>query len=238
MNEIGRIREIYRYPVKSMAGARLDSVSLGWHGIEGDRRLAFVRRDVHNDYPFLSASKLSSLITYKPLAAEGEKLPTIVRTPAGEELEIRGESLRAELAKAYGGPVELMELRTGIFDEACVSIITCAAIDSVSTAAGVPSDARRFRPNFVIEGISGQPFPEDEWIGEIIRFGEGAAAPEVSVTRRDIRCSMINLDPVTAAQDPRMMKAAVRLNENCAGVYATVIRTGTVAVGDKVFVVR
>jgi uncharacterized protein YcbX len=238
MNEVGHIREIYRYPVKSMAGETLGSATLGWHGIEGDRRLAFVRRDVRNGFPFLTAGRIPSLITYKPLGTAGEQLPSHVRTPAGEEPEIGGASLRAELAKAYGGPVELMELRSGIFDEASVSIITSAAIDTVSAAAGVPSDARRFRPNFVIEGANGRPFPEDEWVGQTIRFGEGTEAPSVSVWMRDVRCAMLNLDPETGVQDPRLMKAAVRLNENCAGVYATVTRTGTVAVGDRVFVVR
>jgi len=45
---------------------------------------------------------------------------------------------------------------------------------------------------------------------------------------------MINLDPDTAEQDARVMKTAVRLNKNTAGVYGTVVRTGTIRVGDRV----
>jgi uncharacterized protein len=56
----------------------------------------------------------------------------------------------------------------------------------------------------------------------------------VSVTMRDARCVMINLDPDTARQDPRVMKAAVRLNENNAGIYGTVARTGQISVGQSV----
>ena len=41
--EIGQIEAIYRYPVKSMRGERVDAATLGWHGIDGDRRLAFRR---------------------------------------------------------------------------------------------------------------------------------------------------------------------------------------------------
>jgi MOSC domain-containing protein len=231
MNEVGHVREIHRYPIKSMAGEQLDSATLGWHGIDGDRRFAFVRRDIRNDFPFLSASRLPSLVTYRPLVAEGR-----VRTPAGQELEIWGEPLRDELAKAYGGPLELIELRSGIFDEAPVSIITTTSIESVSAEAGAPSDVRRFRPNFVIEGVNGQAFPEDAWVGRTLRFGEEAEGPAVSISMRDVRCMMLNLDPETGVQDPRFMKAAVRLNENCTGVYATVMRTGRVAVGDRVFV--
>ena len=54
--------------------------------------------------------------------------------------------------------------------------------------------------------------------------GSGAA---VNVTIRDERCMMINLDPDTAKQDPRVMKAVVRLNKNNAGAYGTVARTGS-----------
>ena len=47
--EIGHVAEIFRYPVKSMGGERLDAADLGWHGLDGDRRLAFRRMDINND---------------------------------------------------------------------------------------------------------------------------------------------------------------------------------------------
>ncbi len=56
----------------------------------------------------------------------------------------------------------------------------------------------------------------------------------VNVALRDLRCVMIHLDPDTAEQDPRIMKAAVRLNENNAGAYGTVARTGQISVGQSV----
>jgi MOSC domain-containing protein YiiM len=45
---------------------------------------------------------------------------------------------------------------------------------------------------------------------------------------------MINLDPETGEQDARVLKTVVRLHENNAGVYATVLQTGRVRVGDRV----
>jgi len=236
MREVGRVREIYRYPVKSMAGQRLDAGELGWHGLAGDRRFAFARREVRGGMPWLTAGRLPALVTYTPLCAAGEERPSRVRTPAGEELDIRGEALREELAKLHGQPVDLMEINNGIFDDAPVSIITTNSIESVFAAAGTPSDVRRFRPNFLIESVDGGAFPEDAWVGRTVRFGEHESAAAVSVWTRDVRCAMINLDPDSGAQDPRMMKAAVQLNDNCAGVYATVTRTGVVSVGDRVFV--
>jgi MOSC domain-containing protein len=66
-------------------------------------------------------------------------------------------------------------------------------------------------------------------------FGESdAAGPAVHVTMPDVRCVMLNLDPDTAAKDARVMKTVARLNQNNAGVYATVVRTGLISVGDRV----
>ncbi len=66
-------------------------------------------------------------------------------------------------------------------------------------------------------------------MGRTLILGEGAAA--VRVTMRDERCGMLNLDPDTAEPDSEVMKTVVRLNENYAGVYGTVIGTGELRVG-------
>lgn len=235
MEPIARITSIYRYPVKSMAGEELDSANLGWHGLEGDRRFAFVRMGAATGMPWLTASKLPALITYTPLRENGAVFPSRVRTPSGRDLELRGDALRAELSAAHGAPVELMQLDNGIFDDAPVSLISRASVDAIGEGAGTPLDPRRFRNNFLIETPDGAPFGEDRWVGRTIRIGEAEDGPAISVSLRDVRCVMINLDPQTAASDPRVLKAAVRLNENCAGLYASVIRTGTVRRGDALY---
>jgi uncharacterized protein YcbX len=95
----------------------------------------------------------------------------------------------------------------------------------------VDVDSRRFRANILIETHDSTPFLEDAWVGGTLVFGEEETGPAVSVTDRDVRCVMINFDPETSRQDARMMKTVVRLNENTAGVYGTVVRTGTLRVG-------
>ena len=102
--ELGRISAIYRYPVKSMAGESLDVARLGWHGIEGDRRLAFRRLTDKSNFPWLTASKLPELLLYKPFGLDsnsGELLPTHVRTPDGKEYELRSDELREEISTRY-----------------------------------------------------------------------------------------------------------------------------------------
>ena len=56
----------------------------------------------------------------------------------------------------------------------------------------------------------------------------------IRVTMRDKRCVMLNLDPDTAESDPELMKIVVGLNDNFAGVYGTVVRTGELCVGQIV----
>ena len=72
-------------------------------------------------------------------------------------------------------------------------------------------------------------------MGGVLSFGEGDDAPAVTVTLRDLRCSMVNIDPDSAHPAPEMMKAVVRVNENTAGVYGTVTRIGRLAVGQTIF---
>jgi uncharacterized protein YcbX len=220
-----------------MAGVSLDTASLGWHGLEGDRRFAFRRAADKSGFPWLTASRLPELLLYKPLGqAEHEpKRPTHVLTPGGRELELGGEELQAELAQKLGSAVELMQFKHGIFDEAPVSIINLVTILEIEREAGQELDVRRFRPNIVLETNSFEAFAEDSWLGRSLCFGAEADGPAVSIAMRDKRCVMINLDPETAEADINVTKAAVELNGNHAGVYATVVCAGELAVGQKVY---
>jgi uncharacterized protein len=235
--EIGRISAIFRYPVKSMAGELLDVARLGWHGVEGDRRLAFRRLADKSGFPWLTASKLPQLLLYKPFRLDKnycEQLPTHVRTPGGNEFELQSEELREELSSRYGGDLELMNLKHGIFDEACVSVISLGTVSSVERESGRDIDVRRFRPNIVIETGSGKSFEEDSWVGRTMLFGEANIGAAVRITLRDERCVMVNFDPDTAERDSNVMKTVVRMNENCAGAYGTVVKAGELRVGQVV----
>jgi uncharacterized protein len=237
MIRLGHVREIARYPVKSMAGVATDSATLGWHGLDGDRRFAFWRSTDQSGFPWLSASRLPELVLYRPFGLDqssDEPLPTHVRTPEGASLEIGSAELNEEVSRRFGGSVELMRLKHGIYDEAPVSVIGLATVAGIGRRAGMELDIRRFRANIVLETLDAEPFLEDGWVGGRLVFGDGEPEAVVSVTLRDVRCMMINLDPETARQDPQVMRAVVGLNDNHAGVYATVVRTGRIHAGQAV----
>jgi uncharacterized protein YcbX len=236
--EIGQVEAIFRYPVKSMAGEPLEVAALGWHGLDGDRRFAFRRIDDRSGFPWLTATKLPDLLLFSPQrrkdTAQGD-LPTHVRAPDGEMMAVLGEELAAEVARRHGAPVQMMQLRHGIFDDASISVIALDTVREITRLAGQPPDVRRFRPNVVVSLLRSMPFQEDEWVGGVLSFGDGDDAPAVTVTMRDVRCSMVNYDPDSASPAPEVLKAVVRVNENNAGVYGTVTRIGRLAVGQPVF---
>lgn len=220
-----------------MAGVATESAFLGWHGLQGDRRFAFRRLNDNSGFPWLTASRLPELLLYQPLGFEEtaqDPEPTHVRTPEGVDLALRSAELQNIIAEKFGNPVELMKIKHGIFDDATVSVINRATISAIGHEAGADLDARRFRPNIVIASEAKEPFLEDGWIGGRLVFGDSEVGPVVNVAMRDLRCVMINLDPDSAQQDPRVMKAAVRLNDNNAGAYGTVARTGQLSVGQSV----
>jgi len=244
--KIGHVEALFRYPVKSMGGERLEAADLGWYGLEGDRRLALRRMDDRTGMPWLTASTLPDLVRYAPHPQENgpqRDLPTHVRTPEDEVMPVFGDDLAAEIGRRYGAPVQMMQLRHGIFDEASISVIASDTVREIGRLAGRSLDMRRFRPNVVVRLLRPAAFHEDEWLGGVLTFSEGGGqeaeeshdAPAITVTMRDERCSMVNLDPDTASIAPEVMKAVVRGNQNNAGIYGAVTRTGRLAVGQPIF---
>jgi uncharacterized protein YcbX len=128
----------------------------------------------------------------------------------------------------------MMHLKHGVFDEASISVISSATVREIGRLAERSADIRRFRPNIVVRSTHAVPFEEDQWVGGVLTFGEADDAPAVTVTMRDLRCAMVNIDPDGGSLAPEVMKACVRANENNAGIYGTVTRIGRLAVGQTV----
>jgi uncharacterized protein YcbX len=235
--KIGEVEALFRYPVKSMRGELLDRAELGWHGVNGDRRLAFRRAGDRSGFPWLTASKLPDLLLFAPRPAAAGNLPSHICTPEGAELPLFGEELAADVTRRHGSSVEMTYLDRGIFDEAAISIITSTTVGDATSLASLRADVRRFRPNIVIASVRSVPYEEDEWVGGVLSFGEDEKSAAIAVTNRDERCSMVNYDPDSARPTPELLKAIVRVRDNKVGVYGTTTRRGSIAVGQPVFFV-
>lgn len=210
---------------------------IGWHGVEGDRRLAFRRMDDRGGFPWLTASKIPDLLMFAPEHEDDAQgnLPTHIRTPDGRSMPVLGEELAAEVERRCAAPVQMMHFRQGVFDDATISVIACDTVSEIARLAHLRPDVRRFRPNIVVRLLRPAPFQEDQWLGGVLSFGEGENGPAVAVTTRDLRCGMVNLDPDSASPSPEVMKAIVCANQNYAGIYGTVTRMGRLTVGQSIF---
>ena len=150
-------------------------------------------------------------------------------------MPVFSDELAADVERRCGFSVQMLHYKHGIFDDADISVIALDTVGEIASLAGVSPDVRRFRPNILIRTVRPKPFEEDEWVGGALTFGEAEDDPSIAITMRDLRCGMLNLDPDTGIPEPGVMKAVVRVNQNHAGVYATVTRTGRLSVGARVF---
>jgi hypothetical protein len=230
---VGRIVELWRYPVKSMGAEALRSVEASWFGLAGDRRWAFVRNEaVQSDFPWLTIRQRSDMHRYLPAFTEPDRpdqSPTTVRTPAGSIYDVADPELGDEL---YPPGVRAIKQQRGIFDTFPMSIITTQTIASLGEAVDAQLDVQRFRPNFLVEANDATPFPEDRWVGCTLRIG----GLRLRVDKRDGRCAVITVDPATTERNPDILRTVVKERQGCLGVYGTTVEPGTVALDDEVFV--
>ena len=229
MTVVGRVAALWRYPVKSMYGEELDGAEISWNGLAGDRRWAFVRGgQERNGFPWLTMRELPALALYRPRFADPDRpdaSPVLVRTPSGAELDVADPALAAEL----GPGVRVIKQNRGIFDTMSLSLLTAQTVASVARLVGTGLAVRRFRPNLFVEA-SGCGFPEDAWVGRGLRIG----GLRMRVDKRDQRCVVVNVDPVTLRRDPAILRAIARERGNLLGVYGSTVEPGRVVVGDPV----
>lgn len=237
LSPVGVISALYRYPVKSMRGEALQQGHLYWHGIDGDRRYAFVRQGVDSGFPWLTGREVSQMLSYTPHFVRPDdprESPVVVTTPDGRELPVDAPELAEELAAMYRSPFFLFKLGRGAFDSQVLSLMSNASVAALGRSAGMALDGRRFRQNIYIETRDGLPFQEEEWLDKALVIGADSDGPRVRITRRIVRCVMVNIDPQTAERDARVLKTVAQTRDACAGVFAHVERTGTIRVGDTV----
>lgn len=230
---IGRVVGLWRYPVKSMAGESLANVNVSWHGFAGDRRWAFVRNEaVQSGFPWLTLRERSDLNHYVPWFVEPtqpDKSATRVRTPSGSVFAITDPALGAEL---YPAGVRVIKQDRGVFDTFPLSLITTQTIEELSRRVGKSLSVARFRPNILVDASDGIPFVEDEWVGCTLRVGN----TRMRIDKRDSRCAVITIDPVTTERAPEILRTVARDREGCLGIYGTTVEPGSIAIDDSVFI--
>jgi len=230
---VGRVVGLWRYPVKSMGAEALAEAEVSWHGLAGDRRWAFLRNGTaQNGLPWLTLRDREDLSHYRPSFLEPSRpdsSPVVVRTPSEVLFDVTDPALGAELCP---GGARAVKQNRGVFDTFPLSLITTQTIVQLGEKVGVQLDVQRFRPNLLIEAAEEAPFPEDGWVGCVLRIG----GLRMRVDKRDGRCVVITIDPVTAERNPAILSAVARDRQGFLGVYGSIVEPGRVAMNDSVLI--
>jgi len=119
------------------------------------------------------------------------------------------------------------------FDFAVVHLLTTATIDRLRELYPQGRfEVRRFRPNIVVESSTGEKgFVENGWIGRTLAIG---AEVQLNIIGGCPRCVMTTLPQGDLPKDPGILRTAAQYNQVNVGVYAAVLRGGTIHRGDPV----
>jgi uncharacterized protein YcbX len=212
-----------------MAGEHLDSADVSWQGLAGDRRWAFIRDgQVRSGFPWLTIRELPAMAHYRPRFADPERPNaslTLVRRPSGGEVDVADPALAAEL----GPGARVIKQNRGVFDTMPLSLLTTRTLASLGRLVGTDLAPERFRPNLLVEALRGA-FPEDAWVGRILRVG----GLRMRVDQHDQRCAIPTIDPVTLERNPAVLRVIAEQRAGRLGVYGSTVQPGRVTVGDPV----
>ena len=230
---VARVTEVWRYPVKSMAGERLATAEVSWQGLAGDRRWAFVRPGrSHTGFPWLTIRQQPKLHHYRPALVEPDRpdrSAVRVQDPDGHAYAVDDPALADQL----GEGVWAVKHDRGTFDASPVSLLTHQGLAALNRRLGAEVDARRFRPNFVLDASGPEEFPEDSWVGRLLRIGTAVVRVDQPVER----CAMVNVDPDSLARDSNVLRTIAQQRALDFAVYGSTVTPGTVRPGDPVLLV-
>ncbi len=235
---IGTVKQIWRFPVKSMAGEQLSSCTVGGGGIAGDRGWA-IREETSGKlatgtrYPLL----MQCAARYRGQPVNGTIQHVEMRLPDGVVVGSDAPDVNMRLTELLAKPVSLSPLQQDsnaehYFDVTPIHVLTTATLAEMSRLNPEALwDVRRFRPNFFVET---EPLfkglVEFEWIGRTLRVGE----VEVRCELRTERCAMAMNAQAEFPKDESILRSIRDAADMNLGIYARVAASGTVRVGDVV----
>jgi uncharacterized protein len=238
---VGRVAEIWRYPVQSMRGEKLPQTLIDAAGVPGDREYGVVDPEVGEVVSAAQGKKkwrglvtLAARLLGEP--ASGQRPPVEIVTPAGDRLAGDQSDIDARLSAVLEQPVHLAhrasENKRSSYSHEPLHILTTASLAAFTAqhAEGQFAPAR-FRPNIVIDTGDAGGFLEQGWMERQLQIGDSA---RIAVTENCKRCVMTTLPQGDLPFDPAILHTVNGANRTWAGVYAGVRIPGAIKVGDPV----
>jgi uncharacterized protein YcbX len=238
---VGRVAEIWRYPVQSMQGERLPYCLIDAAGVPGDREYGVVDPEIGEVVSAAQGKRrwrglvtLSARLLSDPAA--GERPAVEMATLDGQKLRGDQPDIDARLSAILERPVHLAhrasENKRSSYTHAPLHILTTATLAAFRTqhVSGQFTPAR-FRPNVVIDTGDAGGFLEQGWMERRLQIGEAA---RIAVTDNCDRCVMTTLPQGDLPFDPAILHTVTAMNRTWAGAYAGVQMPGPIRVGDPV----
>ncbi len=206
------IKELWRYPVKSMAGERVTQIQVGELGFADDRKVLVRAGKGH----VLTSRTHHQLLGLKgTLGADGQTQISghVWDSPEALALVRKAVGADAELFY-YDGPER--------FDVLPLLVATDGAISYMGF------DSRRLRPNIIVGGVEG--LQERQWPGHGLRIGEAV----IRAAQLRGRCVMTTYDPDTLKQDRGVLRSIARKLDGVMALDSSVVSGGLIREGDLV----
>jgi len=248
-----RITGLYRHPVKGLSPEAVDAVQLTAGAFFPHDRLYAVENGPSGFDPAAPAyrqktaflmlmrdARLAALRSrFEPsshwlcLELDGREVASGDLSSADGRRAI-ADCLASYMGDDARGPLEVLAAPEGFrFTDSLrsgfVSLLNLASVRDLGAHMGASVDPLRFRMNLHLDGWP--PGAELELVGREIAIG-GA---RLKLTKRTERCAAVNVNPLSAVRDLNVVKALVKAygHADC-GVYAKVVQSGHVGVGDAV----
>ena len=233
-NALGIVTSLWRYPVKSMRGEQCAYLDVDTRGVAGDRLFAI--RDTSGKFGSGKSTRrfrqIDGLFGFQAVYAGA--VP-VIRFPDGRTMRGDHPEIHSTLSHILGQPVTLArEANISHLDAGPVHLLTTAALAWLREALpDADADARRFRPNLVID-VPGATQVERGWLGKTLSIGEAVSLRMSAATER---CGMIAFAQAELPYDARVLRCITQEAALHFGVYAEVMVPGRIKRGDNVTVV-
>lgn len=225
--KIGKVESLWRYPVKSLIGENLDVLDIDARGVSGDRVYAVS----NSEGKFGSGKDKRRFRRIDGLFSMSSKITNngvSIKFPDGKVLTSKDSTINAKLSQILGQNVTLTkEGEISHFDDGAIHIITTSSLSLLRNLlpnSGI--DTRRFRPNIVLASQHLDP----GFLGKTIKIGDAI----LEITHKTERCRMITISQLGVENRPEILKSVSKNFGLDFGIYARVISTGSISIGNKV----
>ncbi len=258
------IASLWRYPIKSMMGEELRSTMVTEKGIHGDRTSALIDIDTgkivsaknpkmwpkmfsfHSRYDDLGNSNniRITLPDGTMVNSNDENANSILSTALDKKVKLISQVPNNPQLEEYWPDIDELNNRDLVTDEdmpkgtfydlAIIHLLTTSTLNELSRLYPEGRfEARRFRPNIIIN-TEQDGFVESNWVGKTILIGDEV---KLKITDHCTRCVMTTLEQGDLPKDTNILRTAAQHNNTHVGVYAEVIKVGTIKCNDAVKII-